>query len=109
MAYHIAPFIKEHYPAYYSLHSYPASECVCIRSTKYEWGILGNFGDAPITVNGIEFCNSEQLYQMMGFIEAEPLKDIYLARGMTIKMKAKKWRNSGCLHKDWPMMIVDVM
>ena len=109
MAYHIAPFIKEYYPTYYSLHTYPASECICIRGTKEEWGILGNFADAPITLNGVEFCNSEQLYQLMGFNDAEPLNDIYTARGMTIKMKAKKWRNNGRLRKDWPMMILDAM
>lgn len=109
MAYHIAPFIKEYYPQYYSLHSYPASECVCIRGTKEEWGVLGNFGPAKLVVNGLEFCNSEQLYQMMGFTEAEPLKEIYASRGMTIKMKAKKWRNSGHLRDDWGRMIVDAM
>lgn len=109
MSYHIAPFIKEYYPQYYSLHTYPASECVCIRGTKDEWGILGNFGAAVLVVNGMEFCNSEQLYQMMGFTEVEPLAEIYASRGMRIKMTAKRWRKMGHLREDWGSRIIDAM
>lgn len=109
MAYHIVQFIRDYYPQYYSLHSYPAADCICIRGTKEEWGILGNFGEADLVVKGTTFCNSEQLYQMMGFTEVEPLKEIHSSRGMTIKMKSKKWRNNGHLRPDWGMMIVDAM
>ena len=109
MPYHVAPFIEKYYPKYYSLNEYPASECVCIRKVNEEWGILGNFAATPLKVNGVEFRNSEQLYHMMGFTEAEPLNEIFASKGMTIKMKAKKWRNVGHLRPDWGHMILDAM
>ena len=39
--YSIAPFIQEFYPQYYSIKTYPVSECVAIRKVKEPWGIFG--------------------------------------------------------------------
>lgn len=105
----IRQFIEQNYPEYYSWNKYPAEQCAPIRAVKDEWGILGNFAAASVTVGGVEFCNTEQLFQMMKFTDAEALTDIFKARGMTIKMKAKKWQNAGKARKDWGRMIVDAM
>ena len=88
--YSIAPIIHQHYPAYYSIERYPADRCVCIRKTTDEWGILGNFACTPLTVNGIQFRNTEQLFQMMKFTDAEPINAVY--RAANPKYTAKRRR-----------------
>lgn len=105
----IREIIETYYPEYYSWNKYPINDCVPIRGTKDKWGVLGNFYSTPIQVNGKIFQNTEQLFQMMKFIEKEPLIDIYTSKGMTVKMKAKKWQNLGKSRSDWGRMIVDVM
>ena len=78
--YSIAPFIKEFYPQYYSIETYPVSECAIIHKVDMEWGIFSNFGRTPIVVNGVTFRTSEQLFQLMTFKDEEPLKEIYFQK-----------------------------
>ena len=78
--YSIAPFIKEFYPQYYSIETYPVSECAIIHKVDMEWGIFSNFGRTPIVVNGVTFRTSEQLFQLMKFKDEEPLKEIYFQK-----------------------------
>lgn len=69
--YSIAPFIHEFYPEYYSIETYPVSECVAIRKVKEFWGILGNFAPTPIVINNVTFKTSELLFQLMKFKDEE--------------------------------------
>lgn len=104
--YSIAPFIKEHYPQYYSIESYPAAECVRIHKVAEEWGVLSNFAKTPIEIDGVVFKNAEQLFQIMKFQDAEQVKAVYDANNP--KMTAKHWEKT---HRraDWGEMIVDAI
>ena len=104
--YSIAPFIKEFYPQYYSIESYPFSDSIAIRKVKEPWGILGNFATTPLLINGLLFKSSEQLFQMMKFKDEEPVKAIYSAANP--KMTAKHWEKTH-RREDWGQMIVDAM
>ena len=59
--YSVAPFIKEFYPEYYSIESYPAKDCVRIHKVAEEWGIFSNFAKTPLVVNGVTFDSAEEL------------------------------------------------
>lgn len=104
--YSIAPFIQEYYPEYYSIETYPVSECVAIRKVKEPWGIFGNFAPTPIIINGVTFKTSELLFQLMKFKEAEPVLAVYNANNP--KMTAKHWEKTH-RREDWGRMIVDAM
>ena len=104
--YSIAPFIQKYYPKYYSIETYPVSECVAIRKVKEPWGIFGNFAPTPIIINGVTFKTSELLFQLMKFKEEEPILAVYNAK--TPKMIAKHWEKTH-RREDWGRMIVDAM
>jgi ribA/ribD-fused uncharacterized protein len=104
--YSIAPFIQEFYPQYYSINTYPISECVAIRKVKEPWGIFGNFAPTPIILNEVTFKTSELLFQLMKFKEAEPVHAVYNAKNP--KMTAKHWEKTH-RREDWGRMIVDAM
>lgn len=104
--YSIAPFIQEYYLEYYSIETYPVSECVAIRKVKEPWGIFGNFAPTPIIINGVTFKTSELLFQLMKFKEAEPILAVYNANNP--KMTAKHWEKTH-RREDWGRMIVDAM
>lgn len=106
--------IRDYYPEYYSIEHYPSAETICIRKTTDEWGILGNFYNTPIVVNGITFDCTERLFHILKF-KPEALDGIRemlsLRSGMQIKMHMKhvykahpEW-----LHDHWPGMVVDAM
>lgn len=105
----VAPLIKEYYPEYYKWETYPAAQCAPFSKSSGEWGIFSNFGTTPIVVECITFCCVEQLFQCLKFTSPEAILDIYGARGMTIKHKAKKWGKAGAARPDWGSMIVDAM
>lgn len=105
----VAPLIKEFYPEYYKWETYPMAKCAPFSKSSGEWGIFSNFGTTPIVLEGITFCCVEQLFQCLKFTIPEAVRDIYRARGMTIKHKAKKWGKSGAVRPDWGSMIVDAM
>lgn len=101
--------IEQYYPEYYSWNTYPAKDCIAIRKAKEQWGILGNFAQVDVKVDGVKFCCTEQLYQMMKFKDAEPILALYQKRGMQIKMAMKPFVKRGLQRADWDMMIVDAM
>lgn len=104
--YSVAPFIKEFYPEYYSVGRYPADRCICIRKVADEWGVLCNFAKTPLSVNGVTLKNSEQLFQLMKFVDEAPVKAVYQARNP--KYTAKHWEKTH-RRKDWGSIIVDAM
>ncbi len=104
--YSVAPFIQQYYPAYYSIETYPADRCVCIRKVSDEWGILGNFARTRIFINNVAFKNSEQLFQLMKFTDEEPVKAVYQAANP--KYTAKYWEKTH-RRSDWGSIIVDAM
>ena len=62
---HVSEMIRENYPEYYSIEHYPADKTVGIRGIKDEWGVFGNFYQAPIVVNDVTFDCMERLFHMM--------------------------------------------
>lgn len=110
----VADFIKENYPEYWGISSYPAEQCAVFCSTHEEWGIFSNMAASPIVVGGIEFKSSEHLFQMMKFNDPEVVKLVW--NGITannkksgnIKMTAKSYEPAR-RRKDWGQMIVDAM
>lgn len=88
----VAGAIRDNYPEYWDrgIQTYPAAECAPFCKVADKWGVFSNFGDTPITVDGITFKNSEQLFQILKFTSMDAIMDIFNANGQTIKMKAKK-------------------
>lgn len=105
----VAPFIKEFYPEYYQWHEYRVEDCIPIRKTTEQWGILGNFARTPLTVGGVTFNNSEQLFQMMKFTDEETLSTLYSSKGLTLKRIAQNREKCGLRRADWGQIIVDCM
>lgn len=104
--YSIVDFIKEHYPQYYGVESYPVDECVTIHKVKEEWGIFCNFAPTPIVIDGVTFRSTEQLFQLMKFQDAEAIINVYSAHNP--KMTAKKWEKTH-RRSDWGEMVIDAM
>ena len=73
------------------------------------WGILSNFGRTPLVVDGIAFDCSEKLFQVMKFEDGASRREIYAAKGQTMKMKAKHFEKAGSVRGDWGRIIVDAM
>ncbi len=106
--------IRDNYSEYYSIERYPAAETICIRGTKDEWGILGNFYQTPIVVNGITFDCTERLFHIMKLRPdaIEGLKEMMEVKaGMGIKMHVKHLYKTHpeWFHDHWPSMVVDAM
>ena len=106
--------IRDNYPEYYSIERYPATETICIRGTKDEWGILGNFYRTPIVVNGITFDCTERLFHIMKLRPdaTEGIKEMMEVKaGMGIKMHVKHLYKAHpeWFHDHWPSMVVDAM
>ncbi len=111
MTFKVSEAVRLNYPEYYSrgIQRYPAAFCAPFCAANGPWGIFSNFGNTPLLVEGLTFRNSEQLFQMLKFTDAEALADLYSAAGRTIKMKAKKWMRAGAMRPDWGAMIADAM
>ena len=108
--------IKQYYPQYSDIQEYPADQCACIRKTKEEWGILGNFYQAPIVVEGVTIDCTERLFHLMKFRATadaeEGIKSEYAVKaGMAIKMHMKPIyrQHHEWLRDDWGEMVVDAM
>lgn len=104
----IASFIEQYYPEYWGVQRYPADECVAIHKVDADWGIFSNFAPTPIVVKGVPFSCTEELFALMKFRDAEPLKALYGLKGMGLKMKSKPWQKTH-RREDWGSMIVDAM
>lgn len=104
--YSVAPFIEKYYPEYYSIETYPVTDCVPFNEVKGEWGIFSNFAHTPILFDGVTYKNAEQLFQMMKFTDEGVCNAVYTANNpkMTAKHYKKTHRRS-----DWGMIIVDAM
>lgn len=113
--YSVAPFIKEFYPEYYSIETYPADKCVTFNAISDEWGILGNFAHTPLEIEGVKFPTSEHLFQVMKFKQENVVRNVYEGityRGIkkgTVKMVAKSYETPGLRREDWGRMIVDAI
>lgn len=105
----IAQFIEENYPQYYQWNEYSAETCIPFSKVKEQWGIFGNFAPTPLVVNGVEFINSEQLFQMLKFTDAATLQAIHNSKGMKIKYVAKAAEKLGLRRIDWGQIIIDAM
>jgi len=110
----VYPFIKQFYPEYDGIQSYPASECAVFCKTDGEWGVLSNMAHTPIALEGVEFKSAEHIFQMMKFNAPEYVERVW--KGITannkvsqnIKMTAKSYEPD---HRrpDWGSMIVDAL
>lgn len=106
---HVRNFIEKYYPEYYGWFDYPADGTAAFCSTKDEWGILGNFAQTPLVVDGVPFECVEKLFQVMKFTDAESRRIIYSVKGQTIKMKARHQHKVGTVRPDWGSILVDVL
>lgn len=112
--YSIADFIKEYYPDYYGIETYPIAESVTIHKVKDEWGLFCNFAPTPLVVDGVTFASSEELFQLMKFKEPEVVRRIRAGITMggksshQIKMTAKSYEKD-YRRPDWGQMILDAM
>ena len=105
----IVNWIKKFYPQYMGIKRYPANQCACVKGVADEWGILGNFGRASVVVNGVEFSNTEKLFQCMKFTHAPVIQEIYAQSNMSIKMKARKKEYEQYVREDWPKIFLDAL
>ena len=105
--YSISDFIRENYPEYWGMQSYPANQCVRIHKIDEEWGIFSNFGHTPIVVEGVTFDTCERLFQLMKFKDEEPVKAIYYKKGNP-KMTTKHWEKTH-RREDWGKIVIDAM
>ena len=105
----IVNWIKEFYPQYMGIKRYPANQCACVKGVADEWGILGNFGRASVVVNGVEFSNTEKLFQCMKFTHTPVIQEIYGQSNMSIKMKARKKEYEQYVREDWPKIFLDAL
>ena len=104
--YSISDFIRENYPEYWGIQTYPAAECVRIHKIDEEWGIFSNFGHTPIVLDDVTFDTSERLFQLMKFKDEEAVKAVYNA--INPKMTTKHWEKTH-RREDWGKMIIDAM
>ena len=102
-------WIKEFYPQYIGIKRYPADQCALVKTAADEWGILGNFGRAAVVVNGVEFSNTEKLFQCMKFTYAPVIQEIYAQNNMGIKMKARKKEYEQYVREDWKKIFLDAL
>ena len=106
---HIREFIETNYPEYYSIERYPADKTAAFCKVDAPWGIFSNFGRTPLVVDGVEFDCSEKLFQVMKFSDPDSRRGVYLAKGQTMKMKAKHFEKVGTVRADWGAILVDAM
>ena len=110
----VASFIQAHYPEYWGISSYPATECAVFCSTHAEWGIFSNMASSPIVVEGVTFKSSEYLFQMMKFKDEDIVRRVWLGitahgkHSANIKMTAKSYEPE-YRRSDWGVMLVDAI
>lgn len=106
---HVREFIERNYPEYYSIERYPAERTVPFCKVDAPWGIFSNFGRPPLVIDGVAFDCSEKVFQVMKFADQVSRREVYLAKGQTMKMKAKHFEKAGTVRADWGEIIVDAM
>ena len=106
---HVRELIEKYYPEYYGWFDYPADRTVAFKSTDGAWGILGNFGRTPLTVDGVTFPCAESLFQVMKFTDTPARRIILSKRGMPIKWAAKGFEKSVGVRPGWGAILVDAL
>lgn len=110
----VYPFIKEFYPEYDGIQTYPVRESAVFCSTHEEWGILSNMAATPIVIDGVEFKSAEHVFQMMKFTNPEYVLKVWngeTAAGKksgNIKMTAKSHEPEH-RRSDWGSIIIDAL
>lgn len=102
--------IREYYPQYYSIETYPVGNVARIHKITEEYGIFSNFAHTPIVVEGRTYDTAERLFQVLKMASPEAREEVYTKAGnpkMTAKHIAKVRPSE--VRQDWPMIIVDVM
>ena len=110
----IHEMIRDNYPEYYSIERYPTDHTVCIRTTKEEWAVLGNFYITPIVAGGVTFDCTERLFHMMK-LKADvkegvhDMMNVHAGIGMKMHLNHLYKAHPEWFHDHWPSMIVDAM
>ena len=102
-------YIKEFYPEWYGIQTYPADKTAVFYKVAEEWGILGNFAPTPLFVDGVPFDCTEKHFQVMKFADTESRRIIYALKGQPIKMKARHQEKVGVIREDWGRIFIDAM
>lgn len=104
----IFEFIKTYYPEYVGDKEYPVSESIFFHKKTDDHWVLSNMSAAPLVVEGVNFRNSEHLFQVMKFASPESIKAVYQSKSP--KMTAKHNQKLGNHRRtDWGSMIIDAM
>jgi len=104
---HIAQFIRQYNPEYYSIETYPVDKVARICKVTEQWGDFSNFGRIPVTVDGVLFSTTERLFQVMKFSDPEARRAVFAAPQP--KMQAKHQEKLGKQREDWGRYLVDAM
>ena len=110
----IVDFIRDYYPEYYGIETYPIAECVAIHKVKDKWRLFSNFAPTPLVVDGVTFESSEELFQLMQFKDEDVIHRIRAGITMggkachQIKMTAKSYEKV-YRRSNWGQMILDAM
>ena len=102
-------YIKEFYPEWYGIQTYPADKTAAFCKVAEEWGILGNFAPTPLVIDGVPFDCTEKLFQVMKFADTDSRRIIYAQKGQPIKMKARHQEKVGVVREDWGRIFIDAM
>ena len=106
---HVRELIEKYYPEYYGWFEYPADKTVAFCGSHEELGILSNFGQTPLEVDGVPFYASESLFQVMKFTDTAARKAVYARRGRGLKMTAKHYEKVVGARSDWGEILVDAL
>ena len=104
----LSDLIRENYPEYYSIETYPADKTAPFCKIDAKWGIFSNFAQTPITVDGVLFDTPERLYQVMKFLDKDVRLQVYQKKGNP-KMRARHLEKLGYRRPDWGKILVDAM
>ena len=104
----VSEFIKEYYPQYWGDQVYPIAQSVFFHKKTDDHWILSNMASCPLEIEGIQFNNSEHLFQTLKFATPESIIAVYQSKSP--KMTAKHWQKiGGHRREDWGEIILDVM
>ena len=104
----IAEFIKKYYPEYWGVQVYPIAQSAFFHKKTDDHWILSNMASCPLEIEGIQFKNSEHLFQTLKFATPESITAVYQSNNP--KMTAKHYQKlGGHRREDWGQIILDVM
>ena len=102
----VRQYIETNYPDYAGWFTYKPEHCAPIRSTTDEWAIFHNMTPCVVVVKGVMFKNTETLFQLFRFCDAEAVKDVYHKNN---KLQAKHWDKLGYTRLDWGEVFLDAL